>query len=163
MLRKLIPLIFSSAFFQKLFAFGFLFLIGYILSDFLLLFFITFLFAYLFLESGSWLTGVIHAWGLHSRRNKAAELALRYNNTNIVVTLLYILFIAIVSLLFVTIIPQIISEIGQFINRAPQIAGQLQNFATEVQRTLQIDLGLREMVSDIINAQNLETIGQTTL
>jgi predicted PurR-regulated permease PerM len=163
MLRKLIPLIFSSTFFQKLFAFGLLFLVGYILSDFLLLFFITFLFAYLFLESGSWLTGVIHAWGLHTHRSKAAELALRYNNTNIVVTLLYILFIAIVSLLFVTIIPQIIGEIGQFINRAPQIAGQLQNFATEVQQTLQIDLGLREMVSDIINTQNLETIGQTTL
>jgi predicted PurR-regulated permease PerM len=163
MISKLIPLIFSSTFFQKLFAFGLLILLGYILSDFLLLFFITFLFAYLFLESGSWLTGVIHAWGLHSRRNKAAELALRYNNTNIVVTMLYILFIAIVSLLFVTIIPQIIGEIGQFINRAPQIAGQLQNFATEVQQTLQIDLGLREMVSDIVNAQNLETIGQTTL
>ena len=62
MLRKLIPLVFSSAFFQKLFAFGLLFLVGYILSDFLLLFFITFLFAYLFLESGSWLTGVIHTW-----------------------------------------------------------------------------------------------------
>lgn len=62
MLRKLIPLIFSAIFFEKLFAFGFLLIIGYLLSDFLVLFFITFLFAYLFLEAGSWLTNIIHAW-----------------------------------------------------------------------------------------------------
>ena len=62
MLKKLIPLIFSSVFFEKLLAFGFLIFVGYLLSDFLRLFFITFLFAYLFLEAGSWLVGVIHAW-----------------------------------------------------------------------------------------------------
>ena len=62
MLRKLMPLMFSTVFFEKLFAFGFLIIMGYILSDFLVLFFITFLFAYLFLEAGSWLTGTIHAW-----------------------------------------------------------------------------------------------------
>lgn len=78
-------------------------------------------------------------------------------------TILYILFILIVSFLFVTIIPQIIGEMGQFINRAPQIAGQLQSFVNGIQESLQIDLGLGEMVSDIINTQNLESIGQTTL
>lgn len=62
MIRKLIPLIFSSAFFEKLFAFGFLLFISYILTDFLILFFITFLFSYLFLEAGTWLTNTIHAW-----------------------------------------------------------------------------------------------------
>jgi hypothetical protein len=35
MLRKLIPLIFSELFFQKLLAFGSLIFIGYLLSDFL--------------------------------------------------------------------------------------------------------------------------------
>ena len=115
MLRKLIPLIFSELFFQKVLAFGLLFLIGYILSDFLLLFFITFLFAYLFLELGTWLTGMIHTWGIHQKRSKAAELALRYNNTNIIVTLLYIIFIGVIGFLFAGIIPQMITEIGQFI------------------------------------------------
>ena len=62
MLRKLIPLVFSGIFFEKLFAFSLLAIVGYVLSDFLVLFFITFLFAYLFLEVGSWLTGLIHNW-----------------------------------------------------------------------------------------------------
>lgn len=163
MLRKLIPLIFSSIFFEKLFAFSFLILLGYILSDFLVLFFITFLFAYLFLETGSWLTELIHNWWLHTKRSKAAELALRYNNTNIAVTILYVIFIGVLIFLFVNIIPQIIREIGQFINGAPRIASQIQNFANGIEKTLQIDIGLNQVVADIINTKNLEIIGQTTL
>ena len=163
MIRKLLPLIFSVTFFEKILAFLFLVLIGYMLSDFLILFFITFLFAYLFLETGSWLTGIIHNWWIYNKKNKAAEIALRYNNTNIVVTFLYIFFIAIIIFLFVNIIPQIIREMWQFIANAPRIAGQVQDFVNKLQWSLQIDIGLDRIVSGIINAQNLEVIGQTTL
>ena len=163
MLRKLLPLVFSGAFFEKLFAFGFLFLVGYLLSDFLILFFITFLFAYLFLEVGSWISGIIHAWGLHAKRNRAAEIALRYNSTNIVVSVLYILFILIIIFLVVGIVPQIIIEIGQFIGRAPQIAMQLQTFAAGIESSLQMDLGLDQIVGDIISTDNLELVGQNIL
>lgn len=163
MIRKLIPLIFSSAFFEKLFAFGFLLFISYILTDFLILFFITFLFSYLFLEAGTWLTNTIHAWWLHSKRSKTSELALRYNNTNIIVTILYIVFISVLILLFTNIIPQIIREIGQFIAGAPKIASQIQDFTDKIQQVLNVDLGLNQIVGEIVNTQNLETIGQTTL
>ena len=163
MISKLIPLVFSGAFFEKLFAFSFLFLVGYLLSDFLILFFITFLFAYLFLEVGTWISGIIHTWGLHEKRNKAAEIALRYNNTNIVVSILYIIFILIIVFLFVNIIPQIIIEIWQFIGRAPQIATQLQGFVSGFEEQLSISLGLDRLVGDIINTDNLETIGQSML
>ena len=163
MLRKLIPLIFSAIFFEKLFAFGFLLIIGYLLSDFLVLFFITFLFAYLFLEAGSWLTNIIHAWWLHNKRSIAAELVLRYNNTNIVVTILYILFITIIILIFVNIIPQIIREIWQFIKWAPQIAWEIQKFTDNIQEGLNVEIGLNRMVEDIINANNLEALGQSML
>lgn len=52
---------------------------------------------------------------------------------------------------------------GQFINGAPRIASQLQNFADGIQKSLQIDLGLNQIVGEIINTKNLEIIGQTTL
>ncbi len=163
MLRKLTPLLFSGIFFEKLFAFGFLLLVGYLLSDFLILFFITFLFAYLFLESWSWISGIIHAWGLHEKRNKAAELALRYNSTNIVVSILYIVFILIIVFLMMRIVPQIVVEIGQFISRAPQIATQLQAFSAGIESSLQIELWLDQIVGDIVSTDNLELIGQNIL
>lgn len=90
-------------------------------------------------------------------------MALRYNNTNIVVTILYILFIAIVVFLFANIIPQIIREMGQFIRGAPQIAAQLQGIADNIEQSLSINLGLKQIVADIVNTRTLESIGQTTL
>ena len=78
-------------------------------------------------------------------------------------TILYVIFIGVLIFLFVNIIPQIIREIGQFINGAPRIASQIQNFANGIEKTLQIDIGLNQVVADIINTKNLEIIGQTTL
>ena len=39
-----------------------LFVVGYALRDFLVLFFVTFLFAYIFLELGTYLAQKIHQW-----------------------------------------------------------------------------------------------------
>ena len=163
MLRKIIPLIFSGIFFEKFFAFGFLIIMWYILSDFLVLFFITFLFAYLFLEAGSWLTGKIHAWGLHNKRNKTAELALRYNNTNIVVTILYILFIAVIIFLFVNIIPQIIQEIRQFKDETPKIAEQIQEMIKNIEEAFPFEIWLKDMVNNMVNPENLKVIWETAI
>ncbi len=79
------------------------------------------------------------------------------------VTILYILFIAIVVFLFANIIPQIIREMGQFIRGAPQIAAQLQGIADNIEQSLSINLGLKQIVADIVNTRTLESIGQTTL
>lgn len=62
MLRTLLPLIFSSKFFEKLLAFSLLLLVGYFLRDFLALFLITFIFAYLFLSAGEVLAKKLHTW-----------------------------------------------------------------------------------------------------
>ena len=51
MLKTLIPLIFSEKFFQKLIAWSALSLIIWFLFDFLALFFIIFICAYIFLEA----------------------------------------------------------------------------------------------------------------
>jgi hypothetical protein len=47
---------------------------------------------------------------------------------------------------------------GQFINGAPRIANQIQNFADGIEKSLQIDLGLNQIVGEIINTKNLEII-----
>lgn len=49
-LKTLLPLIFGEIFWKKLIAYTLLLLLGYALRDFLVLFFVTFLFAYIFLE-----------------------------------------------------------------------------------------------------------------
>lgn len=61
-LKSLIPLIFGEIFWKKVIAYTILFVLGYALRDFLVLFFVTFLFAYIFLELGTWLATRIHTW-----------------------------------------------------------------------------------------------------
>lgn len=61
-------------------------MIGYLLTDFLVLFFVTFLFAYIFLELGTYLAHKIHEWGLHGKADRMHTLARKYATTNIVIT-----------------------------------------------------------------------------
>ena len=60
--RTLLRLVLGEVFWKKVIAYALIFLIGYILRDFIVLFFITFLFAYIFLELGTYLAGKIHHW-----------------------------------------------------------------------------------------------------
>ncbi len=62
LLRTFLSIILGELFLKKLIAYSLLFLIGYALRDFLMLFFVTFLFAYIFLELGTYLAHRIHSW-----------------------------------------------------------------------------------------------------
>ncbi len=114
----------SATFLKKFVAYSLLVAIGYVLSDFLVLFFMTFLFAYLFLETGTYLAHKIHDWGIAGKSDRAHRIARKYATTNIVVTFLYIFFVGIVIFIFVNILPQIGDEIKWFLKDAPRIATQ---------------------------------------
>lgn len=60
--KSALPIIFGEVFWKKVIAYSLLFLLGYALSDFLVLFFVTFLFAYIFLELGTYFAAKIHNW-----------------------------------------------------------------------------------------------------
>ena len=61
-IKTLLPVIFGEVFWKKVITYSLLFVIGYALSDFLVLFFVTFLFSYIFLELGTFVSGKIHTW-----------------------------------------------------------------------------------------------------
>lgn len=124
MVKHFLPLIFSQKFFEKLTAFSFLLLIGYFLRDFLALFFITFIFAYIFLGTGTSIAKKLHDWGLHGGKSRTKRIAAKYGTTNMVVTGLYILFVTVIILIFVNILPRIGNEINHLAMNAPHLANQ---------------------------------------
>ncbi len=124
MFKTLLPLIFSAKFFEKIFAFTLIVAVGYFLRDFLALFLITFIFAYLFLSAGEVLAKKLHDWGLHGNKSKAKQIAAKYGTTNMVVTGLYILFVVVIILIFVNILPKIGNEINHLATNAPRLATQ---------------------------------------
>jgi predicted PurR-regulated permease PerM len=162
-LKNTLPLIFGEAFWKKLLAYSLLLLIGYSLGDFLILFFVTFLFAYIFLELGTWLAHRIHDWGQKWKRDTAHMIAVKYSTANIVITGLYIVFIAILVFIFVNIIPRIGDEISNFLRQAPRIAREGQEFIANIERSANMNLGLNEMLGWVFSPENFEATGQKAI
>lgn len=162
-IKTILPIIFGEVFWKKMIAYSLLFLIGYVLTDFLVLFFVTFLFAYIFLELGTYLAKKIHEWGLHGKADRMHIIARKYATTNIVITCLYIVFISIVVFIFVNILPQIGGEINRFLREAPKIASQGQDFLLTIEKSTNLDLGLSSFIGDMVSSDNLESIGQKAI
>ena len=163
MFKILLPLIFSRIFFQKVFAFWLLFVVGYILRDFLALFLITFVFSYLFLEMGTVFAGKLHDWWLHGKKTRARKIVAEYATTNIVVTFLYIAFIILLTFIFANIIPRIWIEIEKLATSAPRLADAGRELIMNIESNIGINLGAEEMFANIISTSNIEHIGQSAL
>lgn len=159
-LKNALPIIFGPVFWRKLIAFSILFLIGYSLNNFIILFFITFLFAYIFLELWTYLAQKIHTWGTHWKWDRAHLLARKYATVSIVITGLYVVFIGILVFIFVNIIPQIGGEIDRFIDDAGNIARQGEDFIAKVETATNLNLWLKEMVWEFVSSENLKSLWQ---
>lgn len=114
---RFISIYFPPSVIQKITTFVILIGLGFLLRDFLVLFFITFIFAYIFLEVGEILSHKIHDWGSRGKKDTPHKIAEKYATTNTIVTILYVFFILIIVFIFVSILPKISSEIGDFIRQ----------------------------------------------
>ena len=163
MLKTLFSIIFSEKFFQKITAWTLLAVLFWSLRDFLPLFFIIFICAYIFLEAGGAIARRLHDWGKSGKKDTRHRLAAKYATTNIVVTLLYLIFISIVTFVFINIVPKIGLDIQEFIRQAPEIASRGQEFISRIEKSTTLNLGLEEITSEIFSQTNLKTIGQFAL
>jgi predicted PurR-regulated permease PerM len=134
--------------------------LGFLVQDFLVLFFITFIFAYLFLEVGETLAHRIHSWWREGKKDTPHIIAAKYATTNTVVTVLYIVFVMVLVFIFVNILPKISLEIGEFIRKTGAISQSASELVTRLEATMNLRLGLDRIVVDYINSANIEAIGQ---
>lgn len=100
----------------------------------------TFLFAYIFLELGTYLAHKIHDWGTHGKADRVHMMARKYSTANIVISGLYIIFIGILVFIFVNIIPQIVQELNNFLSSSGEIARQVQEFIKRIETSTNLNL-----------------------
>lgn len=149
-----------SSVLRKLATFAILIGLGFLVQDFLILFFITFIFAYLFLEVGQTLAHNIHSWWREWKKDTPHVIAAKYATTNTVVTILYIIFIMVLVFIFVSILPKISLEIGEFIKKTGDISRSATELVTRIESTMNLRLWLDRIVLDYINSTNIEAIWQ---
>jgi predicted PurR-regulated permease PerM len=103
-------LIFNRYFFEKAFALSILGLMVYALQSFLLIFLFAFLFAFLFLDLSKWLISRINLLITKMDRGRLRTTLKAINKPTIVISLIYLGFITIITLMFYSLIPQLIEE-----------------------------------------------------
>lgn len=145
---------------QKLTTFFLIVILGFFLQDFLILFFITFLFAYLFLEVGEMLAHKIYNWWRQWKKDTPHIIAAKYATTNTVVTILYLVFVLIIVFIFANIVPKISEEIGEFVRRTGDMTKSATSMVMRVESTLWVQLWLDKIVTDYVNATNIEAVWQ---
>lgn len=79
------------------------------------------------------------------------------------VTFLYLLFVAIIIIIFINIVPKIGSEIENLARSAPRLASAAQDLAIRVESEVGINLGAKDMISGIFNENTIEGMGQQAL
>lgn len=106
----LFKLILNRYFFQKIFAITLLFIGIYFLESFLAIFLIAFLFSYLFLDVAKSISLKMIQLSDHMSHRLVRKFFRTGSSLPIVITVVYITFIAIVVSLFYTLIPHLLEE-----------------------------------------------------
>lgn len=153
----LFKLIINRYFFEKLAALALLGILMYALSSFLLVFLFTFLFAFLFMDLAKWLreklTQVIAQ--IHSPAIRKALTTC--NKFPVLITIIYVLFITVITAMFYSFIPHLIEETKGLIKLAPQITNQLRGTADNLQSQVSFNLGFDEFFDGMVSKANIET------
>lgn len=159
----LLRLIFNRYFFQKAVAIALFALFAYALSDFLFVFLITFLFAYLFLDLSNYLSGKISQFSLKIKNTSLRNAIVRSNKTAVIVTGLYMVFIAIVVFIFSNLVPHVLEESKGIISEIPGIVDRVEHSVASLESALKIDLGLKSAIASFFDKQAMEQAAKNVL
>ncbi len=150
-------LIFNRYFFEKISALALLGVVMYTLQSFLLIFLFAFLFAFLFSDLSSWLVAKFDIAISQMQSRPAKKFARKLNTPIIVISFIYIGFITAITLMFYSLIPQLIEETKGLVKVAPAIASQLTHAASSIQSQVNFDLGIDDAFNSIVSKGNIET------
>jgi predicted PurR-regulated permease PerM len=111
-LDTLISFIFTKKFYHKAIAYGILILFLYLFKDFALLFFLTFIFAYLFYSAAKFLKEKIDiSLDNFCKEHKILTFLKKFFSINFVIVIEYILFLVVVITIISSTIPKLQSEL----------------------------------------------------
>jgi len=136
-------IVFNRYFFEKLFAISLFFGILYLMKDFFLMFFMTFLFYYLFAALAEWIynNGCILIDRIHNK--KIRHILHTIFRFNLIVLIVYVFFILLFSLSVTSILPKIIQELGQLPKAMPELGDKLSGLAKTLEELSNLQSDLR--------------------
>lgn len=159
--KKILKLIFSKIFMQKIFAYFLLILAFYFLQDFLLIFFLTFVFAYLFLTLGEFLKEKLDVFfDKIIRSKKELHFLKKFFSLNIMIIFLYLSFIWAVFYALSDLLPKLTSELRDLPKYVPALKEPVTLVATKLEEIKNLNTEIWWSFYQVLNKQDMAIIMQ---
>lgn len=160
-LKRVFKLIFNKVFVQKLIAYFLLILIFFVFQDFLLLFFLVFIFAYLFLTFWKFLKEQFDDFlPKILRSQKIIVFFKKLFSLNIIIIFLYLAFTWLLFFALSDLLPQITKELRGVAEHVPFIADQVSIITGKLEEIKNLNTQLWGTLSEIISKQDMDLIVQ---
>jgi len=155
-LETLISFIFTRKFYHKLIAYWLLILVLYIFKDFALLFFLTFIFAYLFYSGAIFIKNKLDLFlNKFCRKYNKLEFLKKLFSLNFIIVFEYIVFLIVIITIVSSAIPKLQNELTWLSHTIPALWDQIENVKVMLS---DINKNYSEIDSTLQNAFNNENI-----
>gem|GEM_PF-645511 len=156
--KKLSRLLFTPIFFQKILAYLVLIVTAYVLRDFIMILFLTFIFAYLFGTFGRFLQLHLHRlFKKYITKPTSVSYLKRIFTEHIMIMLVYISFIAIVFFALSDLSRELIKELSELSSRVSFLKDYLDTVTAKLEEVRKFNSQLEKGIGDIFTQQDIDT------
>lgn len=158
-IQKFLSFILTKKFFKKLFAYGLLIGFIYAFQDFAFIFFLTFIFAYLFLNLGEHIKLKID-WVIDKMAitDKTSEILKKFFWLNLIIVIEYIIFTWIIILLLSSILPKLVTELTEIAKNLPILTEQVNQVAQTLKEIKQDYSEIWGTITQVITNKDYEVL-----
>ena len=150
---KIIKLIFTKHFFQKLLVIVILILWIYFLRDFLILFLWIFLLSYLFSHLWNFLHKNINSY-LLSENSKFLKIISKIITFKIIIIFLYLIFITLIVFAISDLIPALINELKNIQTDIPIVWNQIESIISDLKKVIDINTDFQWSLKEVFTERN---------
>lgn len=160
-IKKASRLFLNKYFLQKIIAYFLLIGAFYLLQHFLLVLFLTFIFSYLFLTSGSFIKEKFDQLVTQILRNKKQILIIKkFFSLNIIIIFLYLLFIGTIFFALSDLLPQLTRELRELPNYLPALKEPVMVITSKLEEIKNINSEIGGSINEIFSKQDIDILMQ---
>lgn len=161
MIKKILKLFFGKIFLQKITAYILMILIFYILKDFILIFFLTFVFAYLFLTFGKFIKSRLDIFlNKIIRSQKELIFLKKFFWLNVIIIFLYLVFIWAIFYALSDLLPKLILELKDLPKYVPALKEPVYMIAWKLDEIKNLKTEIWWTLYQVFNKQDMAIIIQ---
>lgn len=157
--KQVLDILFTKRFASKFVAYTLLILFIYLFSDFIWIFLLTFIFAYLFFALAEFLKIKIDLFLIKYLKNeKSIKLLKKFFSVNLIIIFIYIVFVWIIVFTISDMIPKLINELSSLPKNLPFLAEPVSNITSKLVEIKNLNSQIWGSINQIVSNKDIEVV-----